>query len=176
MDMTFLGTGGAWGVPEVNCHCLICRDMRRKGEKRERTSLLLTDKATLLIDCGPDARSQISRQNIDTIDGVLITHEHTDHYIGLDELFAYKRNRPRGSFTPIPIYLTARSHEVIIKRFDYLEEMEVIRMCQIDPGQWIRVKEFEILPFDTYHGPFAKGSVGFLVKARGRSGKDVRIV
>lgn len=176
MDITFLGTGGAWGVPELDCDCLVCREMRRKGEKRERTSLLLADESTLLIDCGPDARSQLSRQDMDTIDGVLITHEHSDHYIGLDELFAYKRNQPRGSFQPIPVYLTPKSHEVISKRFDYLEDMEVIRVCMIEPGRWFDVNEFQVLPFDTYHGPFAKGSVGFLVKIKGSSGEDVRIV
>lgn len=176
MDLVFLGTGGAWGVPELNCDCLICREMRRKGEKRDRTSLLLRDETTLLVDCGPDARAQLTRNAINTIDAVLITHEHSDHYIGLDELFAYKRNRPRGSFQPIPVFLTSKTHEVIRKRFDYLEDLEVTRPCTIEPGRWLEVNEFEVLPFDTYHGPFAQGSAGFLVKARGVSGEAVRIV
>lgn len=176
MDLIFLGTGGAWGIPELNCDCLICREMRRKGEKRDRTSLLLRDETTLLVDCGPDARAQLIRNDIDTIGGVLITHEHSDHYIGLDELFAYKRNRPRGSFQPIPVFLTSKSHEVIRKRFDYLEDMEVIRVCTIEPGHWFGVNEFEVLPFDTYHGSFALGSVGFLFKIKGISGEEARIV
>jgi len=176
MDMTFLGTGGAWGLPELNCGCLICREMRRKGEKRDRTSLLLRDQSTLLVDCGPDAKSQLSRHSINGIDGVLITHEHTDHYIGLAELFAYKRNLPRGSFEPIPVYLTSRSHEVIRRRFDYLEDMAVIRVHTIESGRWFRVNEFELLPFDTYHGDFAQGSVGFLIKVRSVSGEEVRLV
>ncbi len=176
MEVTFLGTGGAWGVPELNCNCMICREMRRKGEKRERTSLLLRDVSTLLIDCGPDARSQLSRQDIDGIDSLLITHEHTDHYIGLDELFTYKRNRPKDDFQPIPVYLTSESREVIHRRFDYLANMGVIRFCTIEPGRWYDVNEFKVLPFDTYHGDFAKGSVGFLVKAQGDSGREVRLV
>jgi len=176
MELLFLGTGGAWGVPELNCDCLICREMRRKGEKRDRTSLLLRDRSTLLVDCGPDAKFQLSRHAIEGIDGVLITHEHTDHYIGLDELFAYKRNQPRGSVRPIPVYLTATSHEVIRKRFDYLEAMEVIRFCLIEPGRWFSVNEFEVLPFDTYHGTVAQGSVGFLVSAPDHLGKEVRVV
>lgn len=176
MDVTFLGTGGAWGVPELNCDCLICRELRRQGEKRERTSLLLTNETTLLIDCGPDARAQLSRQKVDIIDGVLITHEHSDHYIGLDELFAYKRNGPRGSFDPIPVYLTSKSYKVVRKRFDYLEDMEVIRICTIEPNRWFSVGEFQVLPFDTFHGPFAKGSVGFIIRFKGLSGKDVQVV
>ena len=176
MDITFLGTGGAWGVPELNCDCFICDEMRRQGEKRERTSLLLTNKTTLLIDCGPDARSQLSRHKVGNIDGVLITHEHSDHYIGLDELFAYKRNGPQGSFDPIPVCLTSKSHEVINKRFDYLEDMKVIRICTIEPNRRFTVGEFEVLPFDTFHGPFAKGSVGFIIKYKDVSGRDVRMV
>jgi len=176
MDMVFLGTGGAWGVPELNCDCLICREMRRKGEKRDRTSLLFSNDTTLLVDCGPDVKTQLSRQNVDTIDAVLITHEHTDHYIGLDELFAYKRNRPRGSFQAIRVYLTSKSHEVIRRRFDYLEDMEVIRACTVEAGHWFGVNEFEVFPFDTRHGDSAKGSVGFLVKTAGLSGEAVRIV
>ena len=70
MDIIFLGTGGAWGVPEVNCECLICREMRRIGEKRERTALPLSNETNLLIDCGPDIRSQLSRNRVDRIDGV----------------------------------------------------------------------------------------------------------
>jgi len=176
MELIFLGTGGAWGVPELNCDCLICREMRRKGEKRDRTSLLLRGRSTLLVDCGPDAKSQLSRHAVERIDAVLITHEHTDHYIGLDELFAYKRNRPRGVFRPIPVYLTAASLEVIRKRFDYLEALEVVQFHVITPGGWFDVNEFRVLPFDTDHGETAKGSVGYLLVAASSSGKSVRIV
>ena len=111
MDITFLGTGAAWAVPELICNCFICCEMRRKGESRERTALLLSNKTNLLIDCGPDIRSQLSRHCVDRIDGVLISHEHGDHFIGLDELFAYKRNSPRATIPPIPVYLTAIADE-----------------------------------------------------------------
>jgi phosphoribosyl 1,2-cyclic phosphate phosphodiesterase len=50
MNITFLGTGGAWGVPEINCDCLICREMREREEKRERTALLISNKTNLLLD------------------------------------------------------------------------------------------------------------------------------
>ncbi len=175
MDLTFLGTGGAWGVPELNCECLICRELRQNGERRERTSLLLTGETTLLIDCSPDARSQLSRHKVDKIDAVLISHEHGDHYMGLDELFAYKRNVPRTAFSPIPVYLTAKSWNVIAARFEYLENMGVIETHKIEPGKWVRQDEFEIFPFKTEHGSFAKGSVGFVIKFKNQHGVDVRL-
>lgn len=165
MNLTFLGTGAAWGVPEVNCDCTICRGMRAAHEKRDRTSILLElDDTTVLVDCGPDARQQFLDNNIKKIDAVLITHEHNDHYIGLDELFVYKRIRPKGSFSPIPVYLTADTLKVVYARFAYLENMEVVRFVQIEPGNWFKQGPFSIFPFKTDHGTFAGGSVGFLIE------------
>ncbi|MFP4085790.1 MAG: MBL fold metallo-hydrolase [Desulfobacteraceae bacterium] len=175
MELIFLGTGGAWGLPEINCDCRICNRMRERGQRRDRTSLLLTGESTLLVDCGPDARSQLLRNNVERIDGVLITHEHTDHYIGLDELFAYKRNCPRNAFTPIPVYLTEASHQVIRKRFDYLEHLEVISAVEVEPGRWFTRGEFEVFPFKTYHGEFASGSVGYVIRFTSESGDPVRL-
>ena len=177
MDITFLGTGGAWGVPEMNCNCAICREMRAHGERRDRTSILLTENdATLLIDCGPDARAQLSRNRVTRIDGVLITHEHNDHYIGLDELFVYKRVLPKEDFSPIPVYSTAKTREVIETRFAYLEKLGVIRFVEIEPEQWFEQGPFRVFPFKTDHGDFAKGSVGFMVQGKGRSGHAVRVL
>ncbi len=171
MELTFLGTGGAWGVPEINCGCMICAEMRRRGEKRDRTSLLLSGQSTLLIDCGPDARSQLERHRVEKVDAVLISHEHGDHFIGLDELFAYKRNLPREEFQPIPVYVTAPSWEAIRPRFGYLVQMGVIAVHEIEPYRWFHTGEFQIYPFKTEHGSFAKGSVGFVVRVEGGDGK-----
>jgi phosphoribosyl 1,2-cyclic phosphate phosphodiesterase len=176
MILTFLGTGGAWGLPELDCDCMICREMRRRQERRKRTSLLLSGKSNILVDCGPDAASQLSEHGADKPDAVLITHEHGDHYLGLDELFAYKRNSPRGEFDPIPLYLTARSWEVIGRRFGYLEDMQVVRVHKVEPGIPFVLGEFEITPFKTNHGSFALGSVGFIVVTRDAHGAPVRLV
>ncbi len=174
--LIFLGTGAAWGLPELACTCSICRNMRQKGQSRTRPALLLQGKSTLLIDCGPDIRRQLDTHGIKRIDGVLISHEHGDHYLGLDELFAYKRISPRGAFNPIPLMVTETSWKVIRQRFGYLEAMGVIKPHLISPQDWYLMGEFMIFPFDTEHGDFAKGSVGFLIKYRTSKGHDGKIV
>jgi phosphoribosyl 1,2-cyclic phosphate phosphodiesterase len=176
MDILFLGTGGAWGVPEVNCECLICREMRKRGEKRERTAILLSSETNLLIDCGPDTRSQLLRNRVDRIDGVLISHEHGDHYMGMDELFAYKRNCPKDTWRPVPVYLTPETWDVVSPRFAYLEQMDVIRSNLIEPGKWFTHEEFAVFPFRTEHGVFAKGSVGFSIRSKDRQGREKSLV
>ena len=176
MELVFLGTGAAWGLPELHCPCGICGEMRRKGEKRTRTALLLKSTSSLLIDCGPDIRHQLARQPETVPGAVLITHEHGDHYIGLDELFVYKRQVPRGTFEPIPVYMSPRSWEVIGRRFDYLEHMEVIKVNPAEPGKWFREKEWHVFPFKTEHGTFAAGSLGYLITIEEAGSEEIRIV
>ncbi len=176
MDLIFLGTGAAWSLPELNCDCVICREMRRNGERRQRTAFLLSGKTNLLVDCGPDIASQLSRHQIDRLDAVLITHEHGDHYMGLDELFSYKRTRARGEFEPTVVYMTQKSWEVVRDRFGYLEEMGVIKVQEIEPGSAYAFGEFAFVPFKTNHGPFALGSVGFIIRTRSRGSREVRLV
>jgi len=176
MDILFLGTGGAWGVPEVNCECFICREMRKRGEKRERTSILLSGETNLLIDCGPDIRSQLLRNRVERVEGVLISHEHGDHYMGMDELFAYRRNSPKDTWRPVPVYLTSETWDVVSARFAYLEQMDVIQSHLIEPGKWFTHEEFEIFPFKTEHGAFAKGSVGFAIRSKDRQGREKSLV
>ena len=176
MNLIFLGTGGAWSLPELNCYCRVCSEMRLRGERRRRTSFLLSGSTNLLIDCGPDIASQLSEHKIKGVDAVLITHEHGDHYMGLDELFSYKRTCPRGEYKPIPVYITRKSWDVVGLRFGYLIEMGVIEVREIKPNTSFAFKEFEFLPFKTNHGSFATGSVGYIIKTRDRHGKKIRLV
>jgi len=176
MNLIFLGTGAAWSIPELNCGCMTCQEMRRRGERRRRPAFLLTGESNILLDCGPDIASQLSPHGIERLDGVLITHEHGDHYMGLDELFSYKRAAPRGAFQPIPVYLTKKSWEVIGMRFGYLVDWEVIEIHEIEPNRSYTLRDVEFSPFKTNHGNFAAGSVGYIVKTRNRQGKEVRLV
>ena len=164
--LVFLGTGAAWGLPELNCPCAICSDMRAKGERRRRTALLLQGQANLLVDCGPDILAQLEESGVSHLDAVLITHEHGDHYIGLDELFVFKRIKPREAFKPIPTYMSGQTWSVIKQRFGYLEELGVLEIRIVQPGEWFTCGPYHILPFNTDHGRFAKGSVGYLIHCR----------
>jgi len=150
--------------------------MRLGNEKRERTALLLTHESSLLIDCGPDIRDQLCRHSVSRLDAVLITHEHGDHYLGMDELVSFKRTSPRGEFRPIPVFLTARSWKVIGAQFGYLEKMGVITVHEVKPSTAFRVKEFEVFPFKTSHGSFALGSVGYSIKVGHNPGNAAHLV
>ena len=160
MEIQFLGTGSAWSVPEYSCRCAICSELVRQGEERTRTSFLLKTSGTLLVDCGPDVRRQMVRNNVARPDAVLITHEHADHFLGLDDLLAFRRAVPKDSWQPIPVYATAQTWPSIEQRFGYLIG-SLLEKREAVPRNPFLGPDLEIVPFKTYHGPSALGSVGY---------------
>jgi len=60
------------------------------------------------------------RNKVARPDAVLITHEHADHFLGLDDLLAFRRAVPPDSWQPIPVYATGQAWQSIEQRFGYL--------------------------------------------------------
>jgi len=83
-------------------------------DKRLRTSAIVRYQgARLLIDCGPDFRTQMLRASDDNLDAVLLTHIHYDHVAGLDDLRTYCYERP------FPLYARADVLDNLHKRIPY---------------------------------------------------------
>lgn len=166
MDLLFLGTGGAWGLPEHQCPCRTCRHLRAIGQSRTRTSLWLEGPARLLIDPGPDLRAQLMREDLPRPDAVLITHEHGDHFLGLDDLLCYRRNLPPEQWRPIPVYASPAAWEVVEARFGYLIPT-LLEKRLAPPGQELAGEPFgprlSCRPVATEHGPYPKGAQGYLI-------------
>lgn len=89
MKITFLGTGTSQGIPVVACKCAVCLSEDKK-DKRLRSSVMIQDSGNnIVIDCGPDFRYQMLRENISNIRAVILTHEHRDHIAGIDDLRSF---------------------------------------------------------------------------------------
>ncbi|KFC19388.1 MBL fold metallo-hydrolase [Chryseobacterium sp. FH1] len=116
MLLKFLGTGTSQGIPVIGSHHPVCLSNNIK-DKRLRTSALVTSDSgkKILIDCGPDFRQQMLTNGEEQIDAVLITHEHNDHIIGLDDLrpLIFKNK------ASMPIYCNSRVGIEIKERFPY---------------------------------------------------------
>ncbi len=89
LELEFLGTGTSSGVPQLRCGCEVCRSTDSR-DKRFRTSAIVRYRGkNILIDCGPDFRTQMLRASSQDLDALLITHIHYDHVGGLDDIRAY---------------------------------------------------------------------------------------
>lgn len=115
LKITFLGTGTSQGIPIIGSNHPVCLSDNPK-DKRLRVSVLVEWSGyTYVIDCGPDFRYQMLRSGCTRIDGILFTHEHSDHVIGLDDIRPF--NFRQGD---IPVYAHKRVLKSITKRFDYI--------------------------------------------------------
>ncbi|QDP84203.1 MBL fold metallo-hydrolase [Chryseobacterium sp. SNU WT5] len=116
MKLKFLGTGTSQGVPVIGCHCEVCSSSNLQ-DKRFRSSVLITTdtEKKILIDCGPDFRMQMLENKEEQIDAVLLTHEHNDHVIGLDDLrpLIFKNGKN------IDLYAKKRVGDEVRSRFPY---------------------------------------------------------
>ena len=93
MEIEFLGTGTSTGVPQIGCECRVCRS-RDEHDKRFRASAIVRTKGkSILIDCGPDFRSQMLRASNHHLDALIVTHTHYDHVGGVDDLRPYCYHR-----------------------------------------------------------------------------------
>ncbi|MEF3079056.1 MBL fold metallo-hydrolase [Winogradskyella poriferorum] len=115
MKVTFLGTGTSQGIPIIGSTHPVCLSDNPK-DKRLRVSVLVEwDEFTYVVDCGPDFRQQMLNANVSKIDGIIFTHEHADHTMGLDDIrpFFFKQG-------DIDLYAHKRVFKSLKKRFDYI--------------------------------------------------------
>ncbi|MEL4308256.1 MBL fold metallo-hydrolase [Joostella sp. CR20] len=115
MKITFLGTGTSQGIPIIGSDDPVSKSTNPK-DKRLRVSVMINwDSYCYVIDCGPDFRQQMLAHDVKKIDGILFTHEHADHIMGLDDIrpFFFRQG-------DIPIYAHERVLNSLRIKFDYI--------------------------------------------------------
>lgn len=116
LKITVLGTGTSSGVPMIACDCDVCTSTNPK-DKRFRCSILVeSSTTTIVVDTGPDFRSQILRAGVKKLNAVLITHHHKDHLAGLDDVKAFCYFQENF----MSVYATPLSQDAIQREFPYV--------------------------------------------------------
>lgn len=154
MKVYFLGTGTSQGIPVIGSDHPVCKSTNAK-DKRLRVSVWVSwENHSFVIDCGPDFRQQMLVSKCPKIDGILFTHEHSDHTAGLDDIRPF--NFRQGN---IPIYLHKRVLESLKRRFDYVFETvnKYPGAPSVEPIEVINGQSFDIgnkkaIPIDVMHG------------------------
>ncbi len=153
MKLKFLGTGTSQGVPVIGSHHPVCLSSNPK-DKRLRASVIITtdDSKKILIDCGPDFRQQMIANHEENLEAVLLTHEHNDHVIGLDDLrpLIFKNGKN------MPLYSLERVGNEVKNRFPYAFADEAYPGAPAFDLQFIKnpfkILETLIIPINVKHG------------------------
>ena len=154
MKVYFLGTGTSQGIPVIGSNHPVCKSTDFK-DKRLRVSVWVSwENYSFVIDCGPDFRQQMLSSNCQKVEGILFTHEHSDHTAGIDDIrpFNFKQGK-------IPIYEHQRVIDNIKRRFEYVFETvnkypgaPSVETIEVINNQPFPLGNKMVIPIDVMHG------------------------
>ena len=84
--------------------------------KRSRASIYVqTPECAFVVDTGPDFRGQCLRERVGRVDAVLLSHSHTDHIMGFDDLRRFSDLRRVENLGGLPVF-AAPAHLADLQR------------------------------------------------------------
>ncbi len=124
-------------------------------------TLLETERTRLLIDAGLGKRETLARlaaveRTVEHIDGILITHEHTDHCNGLPQMLGLWK---------APLYVTEPTLDALHRALPDRLQKRLRGVETIRSGQSFTIGDIEVRAFDIPHD--AADPVGFTFQVNG---------
>jgi phosphoribosyl 1,2-cyclic phosphodiesterase len=125
-------------------------------------TLLETQRTRLLVDAGLGRKETLRRlalieQITGQLDGIVISHEHTDHIGGLAALISQWRSTK--------VYLTEATHAEVVRILPERQRKRLQRVEFIQAGQRFAVGDIEVAPFAIPHD--AVDPLGFTFSSGG---------
>ncbi|KAL1328529.1 hypothetical protein AAHE18_13G379200 [Arachis hypogaea] len=185
--LIFMGTGCSSAIPYPRClispshpPCHVCFQSlslppNRNPNYRCNASLLIDycesdgNHSYILIDAGKTFRETVLRwflhHHIPRIDSIVLTHEHADAVLGLDDVRSIQPVSPTNDIDPTPVYLTQHSMTSLETKLPYLvkkklkEGQEIRRVAQFswniiaeDCNQPFFASGLKLTPLPVMHG------------------------
>jgi len=124
-------------------------------------TLLETQSTRLLVDCGLGKRETLARLaaielNVEHIDGILITHEHSDHCNGLPQMLGLWK---------APLYVTEQTMDALNRALPDRLAKRLRGVETIQAGQHFMVGDIDVHAFQIPHD--AADPIGFTFRTDG---------
>lgn len=159
LRVTLLGTGTSTGIPVIGCTCRVCRSTDIRDHRLRCACHIEIAGVHLLIDAGPDLRTQALRAGLHRVDAVLLTHHHFDHVVGLDDLRPFFFDNA----APIPCYARPDTADVVRDMFRYIFEersypgVANLRMIPVEApfdvaSRYDLTRSIRVTPIEAFHG------------------------
>ena len=169
VEAVVLGIAQDGGVPHLGCRQRLCVEARRRPARRQRVaSLGLLDRAAgkrFVIDATPDVQEQVERLG-GLPDGILLTHAHIGHYLGLAllgrEVLGAKR---------LPVYCTPSMARMLRENrpWSRLVSLENIAIQEIEPGvEFALTPALRVTAIRVPHRDEDSDTVAYLVRGPSR--------
>ena len=170
VEAIVLGIAQDGGVPHAGCQQKLCVEARRDPEKRRHVaSLGLIDAVSgkrFLIDATPDFGEQVEMLGA-IPDGILLTHAHIGHYLGLAQL-----GREVLGARGIPVYCTASMARFLRANRPWrrLIELGNVTVREIEPGRELALTpSLRVEAVRVPHRDEDSDTVGYFVRGPDRS-------
>ena len=157
MEIQYLGTASAEGLPALFCSCEICKRAREaKGkELRTRTQALVDKK--ILIDLPPDTYMHSLKYSLELgqVRHLLITHSHMDHFFPVELIH---RHEHFGHYAEgiLQVYGNEAAEKafydaVLIDRFRVHPLDDAVRFVRIEPFADFMADGYHMIPIPADH-------------------------
>ncbi len=154
MTLQILGSGTSQGIPVIGCTCMVCTSPDSRDKRLRTAAIFKSDSINVAIDAGPDFRQQMLRVNQRSLDAILLTHEHNDHIIGIDDVRPFVHAQQKE----MQVYGLKRVLEDLKKRFAYAFDTDPypgaprFEAFEIMGGQNIVIQDIVFQVLDVMHG------------------------
>lgn len=157
MEIQYLGTAAAEGLPALFCSCDTCKRARELGGKelRSRTQSIVDGK--LLIDFPPDTYIHAQRESLQLgkIQHLLVTHSHMDHFFPVELIHRHEHfgHNAKGMLHVYGNEAVEKSfyEAVLIDRFKVHPLDEAVKFVRLEPFRGFWAEGYHIIPIPADH-------------------------
>ena len=154
MKVIFNGTGSSTGTPQLFCKCPVCSSNDPKNKRTRFSMTIIENDTTILVDTPFELRLQLLSSGVQNIDMVWLTHPHSDHIAGLDDLRMVSFMKKQS----LPIFGSQKTLAAAKRQFPYMftPQNEYVQRPFLIPHiitkDTVKFENIEIVPIRHHHG------------------------